>query len=326
MARALNPEEFQRDFSRTYQEIKKLIVGHDETVKHLLFCLFSGGHALIEGPPGLGKTFLVKTLSQVLELDFSRVQFTPDLMPSDILGTNIVLEGEDGRRHFQFQKGPLFSQIVLADEINRSTPKTQSAMLEAMQERQVTLSGETHALDDHFFVVATRNPFETLGTYPLPAAQIDRFLLALRLETPNLKHLQEIVHRTTNDQKVAVQAVLSTQRITEMKEQVRMVMVSEEAEDHAIKLVLATHPESELSSQRVTQFVHYGSSPRGVQALILAAKVEALLEGADTVARSHLRSALVPALRHRIYLNYEGKASGVSPDDLISAETARLTG
>lgn len=309
--------QFRVDFQDVREEIAKVIVGHTDVVEGLLICLLCGGHALLEGVPGLGKTLLVKSLGAALHLQFSRIQFTPDLMPADIIGTRVVLQDEEGRRYFEFQQGPVFSNIVLADEINRATPKTQSALLEAMQERTVTVAGEEHRLSPPFLVLATQNPLEMDGTYPLPEAQLDRFFLKLQVSYPSFEDLSEIVDRTTQRQNPEPEPVLASEKIVEAQQFVRDVPIASHVRDYAVRLVLATHPEAPQAPETVKQYVRYGSSPRGVQGLVLAGKVRALLDGRFNVSFDDIRSVAVPCLRHRLILNFEGEAEGVESADLI---------
>jgi MoxR-like ATPase len=285
----------------------------------VVIALLSGGHVLLEGVPGLGKTLLVRTLAQALDLRFSRIQFTPDLMPADILGTNLIVQDESGRRRFEFQPGPVFAQIVLADEINRATPKTQSALLEAMQEHAVTTAGETRRLDEPFFVLATQNPIEMEGTYPLPEAQLDRFLFKLRVPFPELSDLQEIIDRTTGPEEQAAAQVTGGQAIMRLQALARQVPVAAHVREYAARLVLATHPSSPGAVDTARRFVRYGASPRGVQALILAGKVRALSRGRVNVAVEDLQALALPALRHRLILNFEGEAEGTDPDNVLRA-------
>lgn len=309
---------FGEDFCRIREEIAKAIVGHADVVEGLLICLLCGGHALLEGVPGLGKTLLVKSLGAALHLDFSRIQFTPDLMPADIIGTRVVLQDDEGRRHFEFQHGPIFSNIVLADEINRATPKTQSALLEAMQEQTVTVAGVVHKLSLPFLVLATQNPLEMDGTYPLPEAQLDRFFLKLQVSYPSFQDLSEIVDRTTQRQEPILKPIMTSERILEAQQFVRDVPIASHVKDYAIRLVLATHPETPQASEKVRQYVRYGSSPRGVQSLVLAGKVRALFDGRFNVSFDDIRSVVTPCLRHRLILNFEGEAEGIESGDLIS--------
>ena len=308
---------FGADFQKVRSEIGKAIVGHEEIVDGVITCLFAGGHALLEGVPGLGKTLLIRSLSEALQLQFNRIQFTPDLMPADVTGTTIVVEGEGGR-DFQFRKGPIFSQIVLADEINRATPKTQSSLLEAMQERSVTVGGTTHILERPFFVMATQNPIEQEGTYPLPEAQLDRFFFKLEVGYSNRNQLSEILDRTTTGFTPNIEAVLDGPGIKAHQELVRRVRIEEGIQDYAVRMVLSTHPQGQFSTPTVNQFLRFGASPRAAQTLVLGAKVRALLDGRNHVAIEDIRSVALPALRHRCLLNFEGEAEGVSTDDVIT--------
>jgi MoxR-like ATPase len=310
--------DFRSKFRSVEEQIGKVIVGQRGIVQDVLIALFSGGHVLLEGVPGLGKTLLVRTLASALSLHFRRIQFTPDLMPADIIGTNMVMEDKDtGRRIFQFQPGPIFGQIILADEVNRATPKTQSAMLEAMQEHSVTAGGQVHKLPEPFLVLATQNPIEQEGTYPLPEAQLDRFFFKLLVEYSNREELAEILNRTTTAAKADVQQVLDGDAIVEAQELVRRVAIAPHVQDYAIRLTLATHPQGPFATDLANRYVRFGSSPRGAQALVLAAKVHSLLEERYHVSFSDIHSALLPALRHRILLNFEGQAEGVSSDDVL---------
>ncbi|MBI4241812.1 MAG: MoxR family ATPase [Candidatus Rokubacteria bacterium] len=324
-------QEFLRAFHALKAEVQKVIVGHDEIITHVLGGLFAGGHALLEGVPGLGKTLLIKTLAEGLELSFSRIQFTPDLMPADIIGTNMIVEDVAGRKHFQFQKGPIFAHILLADEVNRATPKTQSALLEGMQEGAATVSGTAHPLPAPFFVLATQNPIEMEGTYPLPEAQLDRFLFKLRVKYPALEELNEIIDRTTRPRDAQVRRVMTGQAVLAYRELVREVPVAAHVRELASLIVMATHPRWEHAPEPARRFIRYGASPRGAQALILGAKVRALADGRYNVSAEDLRAMALPALRHRIILNFEGEAEGVDVDDLVgqaleSAEGQSLRG
>jgi len=310
-------ERFRDDFQRVVEEIGKVIVGQREIIEGILSCLFANGHVLLEGLPGLGKTLMVSTMSDALDLSFSRIQFTPDLMPADITGTNIVVEDESGRKEFQFQKGPIFANVILADEINRTTPKTQSALLEAMQEHTVTVAGTTHVLDEPFFVLATQNPIEMEGTFPLAEAQLDRFLLKLRVLYPAQDELGVILDRTTANEIPKASKILDSERVIEMRWLIREVTVASHVKDYAVRIVFATRPESELAPEIVKKYVRYGSSPRGAQALILGAKVRALLDGRYNVAFEDIFQVAHPALRHRMILNFEGEAEGIDADDII---------
>ncbi|NOX54774.1 MAG: MoxR family ATPase [Planctomycetes bacterium] len=318
-AEALKQEldRFRADFERLRSEVAKVIVGHDEIVEGTLIALIAGGHVLLEGVPGLGKTLLVRTLADALDLKFSRVQFTPDLMPADLIGTNVVLETPEGGRKFQFQRGPIFANIVLADEINRATPKTQSALLEAMQEKAVTVAGQTYLLPEPFLVLATQNPLEMEGTYPLPEAQLDRFFHKLLVQYPSSDELATILDRTTQTEEPRAQPVLSGERILEMRQLARSVPIAEDVRSFAINAVLATHPENGRASEKVRRYVQYGSSPRGAQAMVLAAKIRAILDGRYHVAREDLRRAAHASLRHRLILNFEGQAENIAPDEVI---------
>jgi MoxR-like ATPase len=312
-------EDFRRMFDRLAAEIGKVIVGHQEIVENVLISLFAGGHVLLEGVPGLGKTLLVRTLSSALTLTFRRIQFTPDLMPADIIGTHIILEDPAaGRRSFQFQPGPVFGQIILADEINRATPKTQSAMLEAMQEHSVTVGGTIHRLPEPFLVLATQNPIEQEGTYPLPEAQLDRFFFKLLVPYSNRDELKTILDRTTTANIPKVDSIIGADEIITAQHLVRRVAVAEHVQDYAIRLTLATHPQGAYASEKVNRFVRFGSSPRGVQALMLSAKVRAMIDKRYHVSFEDIRKSVLPALRHRLLLNFEGQAEGVGTDDVIT--------
>lgn len=310
-------ELFRNDFALLKSEISKVIVGQSEILDDTILALVAGGHVLLEGVPGLGKTLTVRTLADALDLEFSRIQFTPDLMPADLIGTNMVIESEDGQKIFQFQKGPLFANVLLADEINRATPKTQSALLEAMQEHSVTVGGTTHILEEPFFVLATQNPLEMEGTYPLPEAQLDRFFSKLLVKYPSAKEIETILDRTTESQSNAAAAVLNGERIREMSRVARTIPISDEVRRYGIALVLATHPDHELVAEPTKKYVRFGASPRGIQALILGAKIRAILDERFHVAREDLKAMAKPVLRHRLILNFEGQAEGVSTDDVI---------
>src|SRR3954447_11100076 len=309
--------QFSERYKSVFKQLSRVIVGHDDIVHGVLTCLFVGGHCLLEGVPGLGKTLLVRTLSQTLSLDFSRIQFTPDLMPADILGTNMIVEDQLGKREFQFQKGPIFTQICLADEINRATPKTQSALLETMQEGTVTVAGTRYELDKPFFVMATQNPIEQEGTYPLPEAQLDRFMFKLVVGYSTREELTIVLDRTTRNERPKASNVISGETLIVMQKLVREVIVAPHVQDYAIRLALATHPEGPYAVPITNQYVRWGSSPRGAQTLVLAAKVRALLDGRFNVSFEDLRRVYLPALRHRTLLNFEAQAEGVNTDDVL---------
>jgi MoxR-like ATPase len=309
-------QKFRNDYHAATSQIQKAIVGHDNIIDGVLTCLFAGGHALLEGVPGLGKTLLIRSLAEALHLHFSRIQFTPDLMPADVTGTTIVVESEHGRE-FQFRKGPIFAQIVLADEINRATPKTQSSLLEAMQEKSVTVAGNTYQLDKPFFVMATQNPIEQEGTYPLPEAQLDRFFFKLEVGYSTRKELSEIINRTTAGVQPKIEQVLDGPTILAHQQLVRRVIIAPHIQDYAVRVVLATHPQGELATPMVNQFLRFGASPRAAQALVLAGKVKALLDGRANVSIEDIRSSVLPAMRHRCLLNFEGEAEGMKTDTVL---------
>jgi len=313
----VTPEQFREHAAHIEAEVGKYIVGQRQVVRHTLVSLIAGGHVLLEGVPGLGKTMLVRTLAHVLDLDFARIQFTPDLMPADIVGTDILEETEDRRREFRFQPGPVFTNLLLADEINRATPKTQSALLEAMQERTVTVANHAYHLDPPFMVLATQNPIEMEGTYPLPEAQLDRFLFKVNVTFPASDELVEILDRTTGRVEPEVEVVADGATVLAMGALAREVPVASPVADYAARLTLATHPGSDVAPDLVRRYVRYGASPRGAQALILGGKVTALLAGRYNVAFEDLRTVAPAALRHRLLLNFEGQAEGIRPDDVV---------
>jgi len=316
--------QFRNDYTKLKSEIGKVIVGHEDIVDGTLIAVFAGGHVLLEGVPGLGKTLLVRTLSEALDLSFSRIQFTPDLMPADILGTNLVVENAEGRKEFQFQKGPIFAHLVLADEINRATPKTQSAMLEAMQEKSVTAGGEIRKLVSPFFVLATQNPIDQEGTYPLPEAQLDRFFFKLVVTYPSGDELTEVINRTTEGRKIDVENILDGNKICEYQDLVRQVPVPEHVKDYAVRLILATHPQTETAADITNQYLRFGSSPRGAQTLILAAKVRALTEGRFNVSFDDIQKSILPTLRHRLIPNFEAEAEGITTDHVLKEIEAKV--
>jgi MoxR-like ATPase len=309
---------FRQTYAALRSEISKTIVGHDAIVDGTLIALLAGGHVLLEGVPGLGKTLLVRTLSEVLDLSFNRIQFTPDLMPADILGTNIVMEVPGGRREFQYQKGPIFAHLLLADEINRATPKTQSALLEAMQEHSVTAGGEIRRLEEPFFVMATQNPIDQEGTYPLPEAQLDRFFFKLLVGYPSGAEMTEVLTRTTEGTKASVSKALDRQKLLELMALVRQVPVASHVKDYAVRLVMATHSKTENAAPIANQYLRFGSSPRGAQALVLAGKVRALVQGRFNVSFDDVYAMAPAALRHRLILNFEAEAEGITTDHIIT--------
>jgi MoxR-like ATPase len=315
---------FQRDVRRLRDEVAKVIVGHEAIVEGVVMALLAGGHALLEGVPGLGKTMLVRTLAEAVDLSFSRVQFTPDLMPADILGTNVIVEDERGQKRFQFQRGPIFANVILADEVNRATPKTQSALLEAMQEGSVTVSKTTYKLDPPFFVLATQNPLEMEGTYPLPEAQLDRFFVKLKVTFPSRESLHTILDRTTGESNVRAEKVVSGARLLELRELVRQVPVARAVQDFAIRVLESTHPPANADDKRACppltrKYVRYGASPRGAQACLLGAKIRALLDGRFAASCADIKAVAKPTMRHRIILNFEGEAEGIDPDTIIDS-------
>jgi MoxR-like ATPase len=313
----LSPEEFRQRTMGVEAEIGQVIVGQRDLIRQTTITLLAGGNALLEGVPGLAKTTLVRTLADVIDCSFSRIQFTPDLMPADIVGTTMINEDESGRKAFRFEPGPIFANLVLADEINRATPKTQSALLEAMQEHTVTVAKTIHKLANPFFVLATQNPLEMEGTYPLPEAQLDRFFFKVHVPFPSAADLVEIANRTTGARAPQTRKVANGAMILEMQNLARTVPIASHVLAYAARVITATHPEDKDAPQSTRQYVRYGASPRGMQALILAGKIMALLDGRFNVAFADLKLAALPALRHRIILNFEAQAEGISPDDII---------
>jgi MoxR-like ATPase len=312
-------DAFRKSIATLKDEIGKTIVGNEGVVDGVLTCLLAGGHALLEGVPGLGKTMLVKTLAEALSLQFSRVQFTPDLMPADILGTTVIDDTQAGGKVFEFRKGPIFANIVLADEINRATPKTQSALLEAMQEHRVSVGKRTHVLDEPFVVLATQNPLEMEGTYPLPEAQLDRFFFKLHVPFPNREELHAILDLTTGAARTERTPVLHREDILRMQNLVRRVPVARHVQDYAIRVVQGTHPDGPDAPEICKRFVRFGASPRGAQSVLLASKIRALFEGRFAASIDDVRAVALPALRHRVLLNFEGEAEGMKTDQVIEA-------
>ncbi|GAA3403863.1 MoxR family ATPase [Paenibacillus hodogayensis] len=308
------------------EQIGRVIVGQKEIVEQLLWCLFAGGHALLEGIPGLGKTMLVRTIADTVDLSFSRIQFTPDLMPADITGTNIIQFGGQGETSYRFQKGPLFGHLVLADEINRATPKTQSALLEAMQEKTVTVGAETHVLPKPFFVLATQNPLENEGTYPLPEAQLDRFLVKIIVSYPTKEELKEIVLRTTAPTTAQAEKAADGDTIMRIQDTVKQMLITEEVLDFAVRLLMSTHPSEPEAPESVKRYVQFGSGPRGIQSIVTLAKVRAFCAGRLNVSYHDVEQVAIPALRHRLFLNFEGQALGMSTDAVLRDVLAAMEG
>lgn len=310
-------KEMSQSFHLVKQEIQQFIVGQEEAVEFTLYAILADGHVLLEGLPGLGKTMLVRTISSVLDLTFSRIQFTPDLMPADITGTSMIERLENGKQQFTFQKGPVFSQMVLADEINRATPKTQSALLEAMGEKTVTILGDTKPMEKPFFVLATQNPIEMEGTYPLPEAQLDRFLCKVLLPYPSRQELLTIMKRTTGAEQINLAKVMNTEELCMAQQMVKEVLIADDLLSYAIQIVTATNPFGEDAFDEIKQYVQYGSGPRGVQSIIKLAKARALVQGRFHVSIADIKAVAKPVLRHRMLLNYEGEAAGKLPDDIV---------
>jgi MoxR-like ATPase len=321
----ISAQQFRDTAAAIEEQVGQVIVGQRELVRHTLITLLAGGNALLEGVPGLGKTMLVRTLAQAVDCAFSRIQFTPDLMPADIVGTNLIVEDEAGHRQFQFERGPIFANLVLADEINRATPKTQSAMLEAMQERSVTVAKQTRPLPEPFFVLATQNPLEMEGTYPLPEAQLDRFFFKVDVPFPTEAELVEIANRTTGAATPRAQPIADGPGILSMQALARGVPIADHVTAYSARLLRATHPGDPGAPEVVVRYVRYGASPRGMQAMILAGKIIALLDGRFNVAFDDLRQAAAPALRHRLILNFEAQAEGVTTDEVIGSILEEVT-
>ena len=318
-AARLAADEFNVTYLRIRDQVSRAMVGQDDVIEGVLTALLVGGHVLIEGVPGLGKTMLVRSLGQAVDLAFSRIQFTPDMMPADIIGTSVLVETEGGGHELQFREGPLVANLVLADEINRATPKTQSALLEAMQERQISVGRRTIVLSDPYCVMATQNPVEQEGTYPLPEAQLDRFLFKLRIGYPSQAQYHEILNRTVGEQEIQVEAACSGEEILEMRKVVRQIPVPKHVQDYAIRLVIATQPGSEFATKTINDTVLLGASPRGAQGLLLAGKVKALLAGRYAVSSDDVRQAALPVLRHRVLVNFHGQSDGVTADDIVGS-------
>ena len=312
-------ESFRGEFKRVHGEISKVIVGYGNIIDDVLMAVLARGHVLLEGVPGLGKTKLVQTLCDALHLKSSRIQFTPDLMPADIVGTNVVRESESGEKHLDFQPGPIFANVILADEINRATPKTQSALLEAMQEKTVTVGRKTYKLEEPFIVLATLNPLELEATYALPEAQLDRFFLKLKMNFPDIDTVHTILDRTTYLEEPSVDRVWNAEKILQMRETALLVPISEQVQGYAIRLVMATQPTTEYGHPLTKKYLRYGASPRGAQALVLGGKVRALLNGRAEVTPEDIRAVVLGALRHRVILNFEGEAERVDPDMILTA-------
>lgn len=311
-------EDIVRKVKSVESEIGKAIIGQKEIIRQVLLAIFTGGNVLLEGAPGLGKTQLVKTLAKVMDLSFSRIQFTPDLMPADVIGTNIIVKDNNANSTFEFQKGPVFANLVLADEINRATPKTQSALLEAMQERTVTVGRSTYKLSEPFMVLATQNPIEMEGTYPLPEAQLDRFLFKLNVKFPTLKELQAIMEVTITNNEVELNKVIDGQTILDMRKIFREVPISKGVQEYALRVLLSTHPDEEHSPEVAKKYISYGASPRAAQAMISTAKIRALMEGRYNVSFEDIKYVAYPALRHRVFLNFDAISEGITTDGIIT--------
>jgi MoxR-like ATPase len=316
--------EFRELTSAIEAEVANIMVGQRDVVREVLICIIAGGHALLEGVPGLGKTMLIRTLADSLDLRFGRIQFTPDLMPADITGTNILMESESGERQFTFQRGPIFSNLVLADEINRATPKTQAALLEAMQDKTCSVANTIHPMLEPFFVLATQNPLEMEGTYPLPEAQLDRFFFKLIVQFPTESDLLEILRRTTADMHLGVNPVADGEKIVELGTLARQVPIASSVTDYVVRMIMATHPDNPRATSTVKRYVRYGVSPRGGQAMVLGSKIRALMDARLNVSFDDIRSVALPALRHRLILNFEAEAEGITPDDVLNGLIAEM--
>lgn len=314
----------QEKIQKLKSEIQRVIVGYDAEIDQIIVALLTGGHVLLEGVPGIGKTLLVKTLAQVLSLNFARIQFTPDLMPADITGTNIIIEDTDGRKKFQFQKGPVFNHIILADEINRATPKTQSALLEVMQEFNVTVSGSRYTLEMPFMIVATQNPIEMEGTYPLPEAQLDRFFFKIEMLPPKLEELNEIISRTTTEKNTVVSAIIAHEDVIKYQSLIRQIPVANDLVEYINKMILATHPNGINAGPLASKYVRYGASPRAAQAIVLGAKALAFIRGRLHVSPDDISELLLPVLRHRIILNIEGEVNNIAITDIVREIKERI--
>jgi MoxR-like ATPase len=315
---------FTELFGQLKAEISKAFIGQQNLVEQILICLFCRGHVLLEGLPGLGKTMLVKILSDALDLKFSRIQCTPDLMPADVIGSNILIEDSRGIQRFEFQRGPIFGNIILVDEINRTTPKTQSAFLEAMQEKRVTVLGKSHELEDPFLILATQNPIEMEGTYPLPEAQLDRFFFKLKMQYPSIEEISKILDLTTTEYVPSVRRISGREALENLSALVRKVKIAEDVKQFVARITLATHPDSPEATDLVKKYVSYGASPRGAQSLVLAAKVNALAGGRYNVSYNDLREIALPSLRHRILLNFEGEVARITSDDIVASIISQI--
>ncbi len=319
-------QSLQADLRQLVDEVQRVIVGQDAVIRGVITCLLAGGHGLLEGVPGLGKTLLIRTIAEAVSMSFNRIQFTPDMMPADILGTSVLLEGEDGSvgRQLKYQPGPIFANIVLADEINRATPKTQSALLEAMAEHQVTAAGQTRKLPEPFFVLATQNPLEQEGTYPLPEAQLDRFLFKINVEFPGEEELISILDRTTGSKSQMIKPVMSGERLIELQQLIRAMPVTPSLTRYVVRVLRATHPDDKHATEGIKRYVRFGGSPRGAQAVLLAARVRAALEGRQSPSVEDVKHVVPQALRHRVLLNFEGEAEGVRVDAVLEEVLAKV--